>query len=48
MQQRIKEMSWTFQYDISKNKFKLKDRLKNLLEKLTGKRLFSYKNYKII
>ncbi len=48
MQQRIENMSWTFQYDISKNKFKLKDRFKNLMEKLTGKRVFSYKNYKII
>jgi len=48
MQQRIKNMSWTFRYDISKNKFKLKDRFKNLMEKLTGKRMFSYKNYKII
>jgi hypothetical protein len=48
MQQRIKNMSWTFKYDISKNTFKLKDRFKNLIEKLTGKRVFSYKNYKII
>ncbi len=48
MKQRIANMSWTFQYDIAKNKFKLKDRFKNLVEKLTGKRLFSYKNYKII
>ena len=48
MQQRINNMSWTFHYDISKNKFKLKDRFKNLVEKLTGKRLFSYRNYKII
>ncbi len=48
MQQRIKNMSWTFKYDISRNTFKLKDRFKNLVEKLTGKRVFSYKNYKII
>jgi hypothetical protein len=48
MQQRIKNMSWTFKYDISKNTFRLKDRFKNLVEKLTGKRVFSYKNYKII
>ncbi len=48
MQQRIKNMSWTFKYDIAKNTFKLKDRFKNLVEKLTGKRVFSYKNYKII
>jgi hypothetical protein len=48
MQQRIRNMSWTFEYDISKNTFKVKDRFKNFIEKLTGKRVFSYKNYKII
>ncbi|TDH23229.1 glycosyltransferase family 2 protein [Segetibacter sp. 3557_3] len=48
MQQRIKAMNWRFDRDLSYNKLKLKDRLKNLIEKLTGQRPFDYKNYKII
>lgn len=48
MQKRIAKKNWQFDYDISKNKVKFKDRLKNVLEKLTGKRFFDYKNYRII
>jgi hypothetical protein len=45
MQKRINEMNWKFTYDISRNNLKLKDRFKNVLEKITGKRFFDYKNY---
>jgi len=48
MTKRIAEKNWQFDYDISKNKIKLKDRIKNSLEKVTGKRFFDYKNYHII
>lgn len=48
MQPRIDKMDWKFQYDVSKNKLRLKDRFKNLVEKITGKRPFDYHNYKII
>jgi len=48
MADRIKNIGWTFKYDTSKNHFKFKDRFKNFIEKLTGKRIFTYKNYKII
>lgn len=48
MKKRIDAMNWKFQYDISKKKFKLKDRLKRLVEKLTGWRPSEYRNYKII
>lgn len=48
MQERIKRMNWKFDYDLSYNNFKLKDKAKNLLEKLTGKRFFDYKNYKLL
>lgn len=48
MQERIAKKNWQFNYDISKNKPKLKDRFKNALEKITGRRFFDYKNYKII
>jgi hypothetical protein len=48
MQERVKNMNWKFEYDISFNKIKLKDRLKDLLEKITGKRPFDHNNYKVI
>ncbi len=48
MADRIKNITWTFKYDTSKNRFKFKDRFKNFIEKLTGKRIFTYKNYKLI
>ena len=48
MKQRLQRMNWQFHFDISKKKFKLKDRLLYQFEKLTGIRLFEYKNYKVI
>jgi hypothetical protein len=46
MQERINKMNWKFDYDLSYNNFKLKDKAKNFLETLTGRRFFDYKNYK--
>ncbi len=48
MQQRIQQVNWKFNYDLSFNNTTLKDQFKNLLFKLTGKRFFEYQNYKII
>jgi len=48
MQDRIARMNWKFDYDISRNNIKWKDRFKNMLEKVTGKRFFDYKNYRTI
>ena len=48
MQERINLMNWQFSYDLSYNNLKLKDRFKNVIEKITGKRPFDYKNYKIV
>ena len=48
MQERVARKNWKFDYDISKNTPRLKDRFKNSLEKITGKRFFDYKNYRII
>lgn len=46
MQELIHRINWNFEHDISFNKLKTKDKLKNLLEKITGRRLFDYKNYR--
>jgi hypothetical protein len=48
MQPRIERMNWQFDYDLSHNNIKLKDRFKNLVENLTGKRPFDYNNYIIV
>ena len=46
--ERIKKMNWKFERDLSYNNLKPKDKFKNLIERLTGKRPFDYKNYKIV
>ena len=48
MRQRIQNMNWKFDYDLSYNKTKPKERFKNLIEKLTGKRPFDHNNYIIV
>lgn len=48
MKERVEKMYWTFRYDESRNRLRLKDHFKNLIEKITGRRPFDYKNYKVI
>ena len=48
MTQRVKTQSWQFDHDLSRNRHRLKDRLKQALERLTGYRLGEYRNYKLI
>lgn len=48
MQERISEAQWEASVDPRKKKFGLKDRLLYWIEKKTGKRLFEYRNYKLI
>jgi hypothetical protein len=44
----VNKLNWHVQLDEKKIRFSLKERILNLFEKLTGYRLFEYKNYKII
>jgi hypothetical protein len=48
MQERVNRMNWKFEYDLSYNRTKPKERFKNMIEQLTGKRPFDYKNYKLV
>jgi hypothetical protein len=48
MKDRIEKKNWMIDIDVSKKKFSLKNLVLYYFEKLTGKRLFDYKNYKII
>lgn len=47
-QNRITGKNWNYKMDISKKRFSIKNRLLYYVEKLTGKRLFSFTNYKIL
>ena len=48
MQQRIAEKNWQADFDVTKKRFSFKDHLLYKIEKWTGKRLFDYRNYKVI
>ncbi len=48
MELRIRMKNWKFDFDISKNSFSRKEKIKRFIEKLTGKRIMEYKNYKVI
>lgn len=48
MHERINNQNWKIELDISKKHFSFKERLLYYIEKTTGKRLFDYKNYKIL
>ena len=48
MENRISEKNWHIDLDISKKSFSPKEKLLYWYEKKTGKRLFDFRNYKII
>ncbi|MBS1920303.1 MAG: glycosyltransferase family 2 protein [Bacteroidetes bacterium] len=48
MQKRIQEKNWDIPFDLSRKKLSFKDSVLYKIEKMTGKRLFDYKNYRII
>jgi len=48
MLERIMIKNWIFSYDLSTDHFRLKDKLKRFVEKMTGWQPGEYRNYKII
>lgn len=48
MRQRIADKNWQVDIDISRKRFSMKKRFMYWLEKLTGKRFFAFRNYRII
>jgi hypothetical protein len=48
MKDRIMQKNWQVNFDVKRKRFSFKDKLLYRFEKLTGKRLFDYRNYKII
>jgi outer membrane protein OmpA-like peptidoglycan-associated protein len=45
---RVKNQNWKFNFDTGKIKMSFKNKLKRIVEKLTGHQLGEYKNYNII
>jgi hypothetical protein len=45
---RINRKNWRFDHDLSMNRLRFKDKLKRLVEKITGWRPGEYRNYKIV
>lgn len=45
---RIKSQNWNIEMDINRKRFSFKNRLLYYIERTTGKRLFDYRNYKIL
>lgn len=48
MRSRVEKQTWKVNLDISKKRFSLKNKFLYFIEKLTGVRLFTFKNYKKI
>lgn len=48
MQEFLENNNWKFDYDLSKNKLRLKDKIKKTIERITGYRLGEYRNYKLL
>lgn len=48
MQERISAQDWDFEFDMSKRKLSLKDKFLRGFEKITGKRLFEFRNYDLV
>ncbi len=48
MQNRIAAANWKFEHDLTYNKIKWKDRFKNGVERVTGKRPFDHNNFTVV
>lgn len=48
MKVRIERQDWKVELDLSRKKFKFKDALLYWIEKKTGKRLFEFRNYRLV
>lgn len=48
MQPRVQRQNWQVDIDVTRKRFKLKNRVLHWVEKLTGKRLFEYRNYRLV
>jgi glycosyltransferase involved in cell wall biosynthesis len=48
MRERIAQQNWHYAHDPSRNRYKLKDRIRRLVAHYTGYHLWEYRNYKLL
>lgn len=48
MAARIQQQNWRYDHDMARNRYRLKDQLKHLVERLTGYRMGEYRNYHLL
>jgi len=48
MQKRVSSMDWDFEFDVTQKRIPLKYRMLEFVERLTGKRFFEFKNYRLV
>ncbi len=48
MQARVDAMDWDFEFDVTQKSIPLKYRVLDFIERLTGKRFFEFRNYKLV
>jgi glycosyltransferase involved in cell wall biosynthesis len=48
MKERIAQQDWNYKYDATKNNMSFKEKFMKLLQDITGKQFFIYKNYKLL
>lgn len=48
MEARIQRKNWSFDRDLTKDRFTIKDKIRILVERLAGWRMGEYKNYKLV
>jgi hypothetical protein len=48
MKERIAKQDWVYTYDPANNDMKLKEKFMKILQDITGKQFFIYKNYKLL
>ena len=48
MRERIHRQNWHYAHDMSRNRYRFKDQLKQAIERITGYRVGEYRNYKLV
>ena len=48
MRKRVENQDWEFKYDPAKNNMKFNEKFLKMIEDVTGKQMFIYKNYNLI
>ena len=48
MQERVRQQNWRYDHDMTRNRYRLKDKFKQVVFRLTGYRIGEYRNYQLL